>query len=298
MNDQTVIRVKDLTKYYGSRLGIKNLTFRVNRGEIFGFLGPNGAGKTTTIRLMLDLLKPTSGSIELMGLNLPGKSLEIRKRSGYLPGDFTAYQHLTVEEFLSFISSIRQLPGKPESELIDLLSFRKNLNHKIKHLSHGNRQKLGIIQTFIHQPELVILDEPTTGLDPIVQEQFYDFLQEYQDRGNTIFFSSHNLPEVEKICHRVAIIREGTLVALETLDHLKKKRYRRLKLILGHEIPELTFEGAELIKSHNLEYEFLIKGDLAPILKKIATLPVRDVVLPEPDLEEVFLYYYRGKDEQ
>jgi len=298
MNHQTVIQVKNLTKYYGNRLGIKNLNFEAKAGEIFGFLGPNGAGKTTTIRLMLDLLKPTSGSLELMGLELPQNSLEIRKRTGYLPGDFTAYQHLTVEEFISFISSIRRLAGKPESKLIDLLSFRNNLNHRIKHLSHGNRQKLGIIQTFIHNPELVILDEPTTGLDPIVQEEFYDFLEEYRDQGNTIFFSSHNLPEVEKICHRVAIIREGTLVALETLEHLKKKRYRRLKLILSHPIPELAFEGAELIKSHNLEFEFLIKGDLAPILKKIATLPVRDIVLPEPDLEEVFLYYYRGKDEQ
>jgi ABC-2 type transport system ATP-binding protein len=298
MNNQTVIRVKDLTKYYGSRLGIKNLNFEVKAGEIFGFLGPNGAGKTTTIRLLLDLLRPTSGSIELMGQKLPQNSLEVRKKTGYLPGDFTAYQHLTVEEFLNFISAIRKLAWKPEFKLIDLLSFRKNLNHKIKHLSHGNRQKLGIIQTFIHDPELVILDEPTTGLDPIVQEEFYEFLEEYRDLGNTIFFSSHNLPEVEKICHRVAIIREGTLVALETLEHLKKKRYRRLKLVLSRPITELKLEGAELIKSHQLVFEFLIKGELAPILKKLATLPVRDIVLPEPDLEEVFLYYYRGKDEQ
>jgi len=297
MNDQEVIWVKDLTKYYGNHLGIKNINFEVNRGEIFGFLGPNGAGKTTTIRLLLDLLKPNSGSVELLGQKLPEDSLDIRRKTGYLPGDFTAYQHLTVKEFLDFITAIRNLPKNPKFKLIDRLSFRNNLNQKIKHLSHGNRQKLGIIQAFIHDPELVILDEPTTGLDPIVQEEFYDFLGEYRDKGNTIFFSSHNLPEVEKVCHRVAIIREGNLVALETLENLKKKRYRRLKLVLSHHVKELAFKGAELVKSHNLEFEFLIKGDLTAILQKLVGLPVQDLVLPEPDLEEVFLYYYRGKNE-
>lgn len=297
MKNTPVIEATNLTKYYGTNIGIKKITFQVQRGEIFGFLGPNGAGKTTTIRLLLDLLKPTSGKIKILGQALNIHSLELRKRIGYLPGDFTAYQNMTVEEFLNFTAAIRESPIRTFPELLERFSLAENRSQKIKHLSHGNRQKLGIIQAFSHHPELVILDEPTTGLDPLIQEEFYIFLEEYQDKGNTIFFSSHNLPEVEKICKRVAIVRQGSLIALEELETLKMKRYRRLKIVLRQPVEKFELEGAEKIKQHGVEYEFLIEGSIQQILQQLVHLPIVDIILPEPDLEEVFLYYYRGKDE-
>ena len=225
MDTPTIISVSNLTKYYGSTLGVKNINFTVNQGEIFGFLGPNGAGKTTTIRMLLDLLRPSSGQINIFGQEIYTHSLEIRKRCGYLPGSFSAYGNMSGTDFLHFAASMRKTEPKLQKSLIDRFQlFQEDLSQKVKHLSHGTLQKLGIIQAFFHQPELFILDEPTIGLDPLMQEEFYRLLHEMQNEGKTIFFSSHNLPEVEKVCHRIAIIREGELVALETLEGLKKKK--------------------------------------------------------------------------
>jgi len=189
MDTPTIISVTNLTKYYGTTPGVQNINFTVNQGEIFGFLGPNGAGKTTTIRLLLDLLRPSSGETKIFGEGVYSHSLEIRKRCGYLPGNFIAYGNMTGADFLRFVASMRKTePGIQES-LIDRLQLSKNdLSQKIKHFSHGMLQKLGIIQAFFHQPELLILDEPTIGLDPLMQEEFYRLLREMQDEGKTIFF--------------------------------------------------------------------------------------------------------------
>ena len=178
----------------------------MEQGEIFGFLGPNGAGKTTTIRLLLNLLYPTNGEIFIFDQNVRTNSFNIRKRCGYLPGDFFCYGNMSAREFLNYVAHLRNTQTSQLTLLIERFAFQDSLSQKIKHLSHGTRQKLGILQTFFHQPDLVILDEPTTGLDPLIREELYQLLKEYQAAGKTIFFSSHNLPEVEKVCDRIAII--------------------------------------------------------------------------------------------
>jgi ABC-2 type transport system ATP-binding protein len=296
ISERIVINAHRLTKYYDKTIGIDQISFQVMKGEIFGFLGPNGAGKTTTIRLLLDLLKPTSGAVEIFNKDIKSGSLQIRKRCGYLPGNFQPYANMTVKEFLDFTAKIRNIEPIHQAELSQKFSLERNLSKKIKQLSHGSRQKLGIVQAFAHQPEMVILDEPTIGLDPLMQDTFYELLQEYHNSGNTVFFSSHNLPEVEKICHRVAIIRSGKLVALEEIDVLKKKRLRKLKITLKHSVNDVHLPGATLQKKQGLLYEFLFEGEPDILLSKLVQLPIADFIFPEPDLEEVFMFYYRGEN--
>lgn len=299
MPNSPVIAVEGLTKYYGQVTGIKQISFTVDQGEIFGFLGPNGAGKTTTIRILLDLLRPSCGKAFIFGKQISKNSLEIRQKCGYLPGSFSSYGNMTGAEFLRFAANLRGTSPTLQPKLLDQFELSKEeLLQKIKHLSHGTRQKLGVVQAFFHQPELLILDEPTIGLDPLMQEEFYDLLREFQGQGRTIFFSSHNLPEVEKVCHRVAIIREGELVALETLEGLKKKRYRRLKVTLSKPVEHLQLERAQLLKKQGLQYDFLVKGDIETLLKSLVNLPIEDFVFPEPGLEEVFMTYYRSKEDE
>lgn len=297
MDQSIIISVNNLSKFYGETLGVQDLNFSVSQGEIFGFLGPNGAGKTTTIRMLLDLLRPSFGQIHIFGKEIYDHSLEIRRRSGYLPGNFSAYGNMTGIDFLHFAGSMRRTSPKLQSSLIDRFQLSKeDLSQKVKHLSHGTLQKLGIIQAFFHQPELLILDEPTIGLDPLMQEEFYRLLFEVQNKGKTIFFSSHNLAEVEKICHRIAIIRDGKLVALETLESLKKKKVRRLKFILKEPVDDLKLPGANLVKQKDLYYEYLVEGDMKPLLQKLSSLPIDDLIFPEPDLEEVFMAYYHKEE--
>jgi ABC-2 type transport system ATP-binding protein len=297
MDTPTIISVSNLTKYYGSTLGVQNINFTVNQGEIFGFLGPNGAGKTTTIRMLLDLLRPSSGEINIFGHEIYKHSLEIRKRCGYVPGNFSAYGNMTGADFLRFVASMRKAEPSLQESLIDRFQLSKDdLSQKVKHLSHGTLQKLGIIQAFFHRPELLILDEPTIGLDPLMQEEFYRLLREMQNEGKTIFFSSHNLPEVEKVCHRIAIIREGELVALETLEGLKKKKLKRLQFTLSRPVPGLDLPGANLVVQKDLSYEYLVAGDIQTLLQRLSTLPIEDLTFPEPDLEEVFMAYYRREE--
>jgi ABC-2 type transport system ATP-binding protein len=297
MNVPPVINVDRLTKRYGAARGVENLAFSVQPGEIFGFLGPNGAGKTTTIRLVLDLLRPSSGTVHVFGQPVRAKSREIRSRLGYLPGNFSAYDPMTGDEFLRFAASMRGAEPSLQAALAERFELtREHLARRIKHLSHGMRQKLGIVQAFFHRPELVVLDEPTTGLDPLMQDEFYRLLAEVQRDGRTVFFSSHNLPEVEKVCQRIAIIREGSLVALETLEGLRKKKLKRLSLTLREPVGDLELPSARCIARAGNRYEFLVSGELPPLLERLARLPVKDMALPEPDLEEVFMAYYRRED--
>jgi ABC-2 type transport system ATP-binding protein len=296
MNSIPVIHIKDLTKFYGKITGVKNVSFDVFQGEVFGFLGPNGAGKTTTIRLILDLLRPSSGLIEVFGKNLGGHSLEIRQKCGYLPGNFSAYQNLDGIEFLHLCADLRNIPRKIDPELLDRFGLSdKNLGQKIKYLSHGTQQKLGIIQAFFHYPELLILDEPTTGLDPLMQETFYDLLVEQMNKGCTIFLSSHNLAEVERICHRMAIIRNGEIERVDSIENLRKMLNKKLQFTLSKDIGEFLLPGTEFISRQGLTYEYLVQGDIRTILKSLADLPVVDVLLPEPRLEEIFINFYKEK---
>ncbi|MCP4712332.1 MAG: ABC transporter ATP-binding protein [Planctomycetes bacterium] len=288
-----------MTKCYGTVVGVLPISFSVMEGEIFGFLGPNGAGKTTTIRMLLDLLRPTGGKIFFQGKKVRKNSLAIRRNCGYLPGSFEAYGNMKGAEFLRFVAQMRGVAPRLPAKLLERFGLSQaELGRKIKHLSHGTQQKLGIVQAFFHEPELLILDEPTIGLDPLMQEEFYGLLRESQAAGVTIFFSSHNLPEVEKVCQRAAIVRAGELVAVETLEVLKKNCYRRMEVTLGREVEGFELKGAELIRKQNLNYEFLVKGEIKSIMQNLLEYPIEDVVFPEPDLEEVFMTYYRrGSDE-
>jgi ABC-2 type transport system ATP-binding protein len=299
MKNTTIISVSDLSKFYGTVPGVQKISFDVNQGEIFGFLGPNGAGKTSTIRMLLDLLRPSSGEIKIFDQKIDTHSQEIRKKCGYLPGSFAAYGDMSGADFLRLAASMRRTETKKQSNLIDRFQLSQgDLAKKIKHLSLGMLQKIGIIQAFFHDPDLLILDEPTSGLDPLMQEEFYHLLREIQQDGKTIFFSSHNLPEVEKVCHRIAIIREGKLVALETLEGLKKKKLKRLRFTLSHPVPDLELPGANLIVQKDLSYEFLVEGDIQTLLQRLSTLPIEDLTLPEADLEEVFMAYYRSEEQK
>ncbi|MBI9085737.1 MAG: ABC transporter ATP-binding protein [Desulfobacterales bacterium] len=290
-----IIEADELTKRYRTAIGVDRLSFRVNQGEVFGFLGPNGAGKTTTIRLMLDLLRPSGGTLRLFGHPVQKHSMGIRRRCGYLPGHFKPVETMTAEHFLAFCAGIRQTED-PLLRKAFLKRFEltgKDLHKKLKHLSHGTRQKIGIVQAFFHRPELLILDEPTNGLDPLMQEAFYGLVLEAVAGGATVFFSSHNLAEVEKVCDRVAIIREGRIIACETLANLKRKRFRRLELTLQEPLEDLRIPNAREVSKIGNRRIFIISGDLGPTLAAVSRLPVADVILPEPDLEEVFMAYYK-----
>jgi ABC-2 type transport system ATP-binding protein len=298
MTTAPVIHIANLTKYFGSFAAVGGISIEVYPGEIFGFLGPNGAGKTTTIRLMLDLLRPDSGKVSLFGDSLRENSFEIRKRCGYLPGNFNAYGNLTGYEFLSLCADLRGIPRGVEPALIQRFELEKNqLSKKIKFLSHGTMQKLGIVQAFFHKPELLILDEPTIGLDPLMQEEFYSLVKEHQARGCTVFLSSHNLSEVERICHRMAIIREGKLVVVDSIENLRKNLKRRLYFTLSQEVEFIDLPGAELLRHEGLSYDFIVHGDIRPLLKSLSVLPLASVTLPEPALDEIFIQYYKDRSD-
>jgi ABC-2 type transport system ATP-binding protein len=294
------IEVNGLTKFYGQVLGIQDLNFTVPKGEIFGFLGPNGAGKTTTIRLLMQLLKPNEGEIKILGEKIQSFSVSHRENIGYLPGDFAPYGTMKVGNYLNYMSKFRKRPPHIRDQLKDKLNFNESqFSQKIKHLSHGNRQKLGIIFALEHDPDLVILDEPSSGLDPLIQEAFYEILMDFHQRGKTIFLSSHILPEVEKVCHQVAIIKDGQLVTLESMDELKKKRPRRLHVIWAKNYKDKPplLEGTQVIENSENQTTYLVEGNIPEILKSLAGLPVEDIIFPEPNLEDIFLAYY-GKENQ
>jgi len=220
-----VIETKNLTKYYGKIKGVEDLTFTVKKGEIFGFLGPNGAGKTTTIRTLLGYLHPTKGDAFIFGKNINENIVEIKANVGYIPGDLNLYGHLTGKQFLDYFASLRRRDMTLLGDLLEI--FEVPLERKIKGYSKGMKQKLGIIQAFMDDPKLVIMDEPTSSLDPLLQQKFYKFLNKQKKKGKTMFFSSHVLSEVDKICDRVGIIRDGRLVALEDVESLKRKRGKK-----------------------------------------------------------------------
>lgn len=292
---QPVIEAADLTKRYGSVRGIEGVSFTVEPGEVFGFLGPNGAGKTTTIRLLVQLLQPDSGSLRLFGEDTRSHQPELRERIGYLPGDFQPYPEMKAGRFLRYMASYRKRPSVLTEYLGDMLRLSpKDLNRPIKHLSHGNKQKVGLMLALAHEPDLAILDEPTLGLDPLMQDVFYEIVRELRSRGKTIFLSSHQLSEVEKVCDRVAIVRDGRLVALESLDALKRRRPRRLIVSWADpalEAPDIL--RAEFTKAEGGRSIYRFEGDPRELVRALDGLPVREFYLPEPDLEDVFLAYYR-----
>jgi ABC-2 type transport system ATP-binding protein len=290
-----VVRAEGLTKFYGAQLGVSELGFEVDGAEVFGFLGPNGAGKTTTIRLMLDLIRPTRGQIELFGLD-PRKDVHLRRRVGYLPGDLRLYDRLTARELLVYFARLRAIQGVGSAiALADRLGLE--LERPIRALSKGNRQKVGLVQAFMHQPELLVLDEPTSGLDPLVQQTFYELVGEAKARGATVFLSSHVLSEVQHVADRVGLIREGSLALVATVDELRAHAATSVDVTFADppppdafaEIPEVT----ELNRWSN-RVRLSLRGEADSLLKALARYHVLAIDSHEADLEDIFLALYRG----
>ncbi|QGQ94464.1 ABC transporter ATP-binding protein [Paenibacillus psychroresistens] len=292
-----VIEINQLTKSYGQARGISDVSFNVEQGEIFGFIGPNGAGKSTTIRTLLSLIYPTSGSAKIFGMDHIKHATEIKKEIGYLPSEVFYYDNMRVIDLLKYSASFYKKDcTKRMKELIALLEI--DPHKKIDDLSFGNKKKVGIIQGLQHEPKLVILDEPTSGLDPLMQMRFFDLLQEENKKGTTIFFSSHILSEVQRLCNRVAIIKEGKLIKLEKISTLQENTYKKFKLeaidTISHDYWAL--EGISKLEVTENHTQFLFKGNINLIMQKLAGLNLSNLWIEEPDLEEIFMHYYEKED--
>jgi ABC-2 type transport system ATP-binding protein len=303
------ITTTELTKHYGrGRRGpmpptwvraLDDLSIDVTDGEIFGFLGPNGAGKSTTIRLLLGYLRPTSGSASVLGLDAVHDSVAIRRRVGYLPGGIALYDSLTGEAILDYLAELYDRPTPRRAELLDRLELSaRTLKRPVRDYSRGMRQKIGIIQALQHDPELAILDEPTEGLDPLMQHAFYGLLDDLRAAGRTIFFSSHVLSEVERVCDRVAIVRQGRLVALQDVTSLLAHRKRNVEMRLAGPAPTLTgVAGVSGLDVRDGLLRCQLEGDMTPFLRAIEGAPITDLTIEPAHLEEAFLEFY-AEDER
>lgn len=291
-----VIEIKNLTKNYGKARGIIDVNLAVEEGEIFGFIGPNGAGKSTTIRTLLGLIYPTSGSATIFGKNCV-EVPEARKEVGYLPSEVFYYDNMKVIDLLKYSASFYKKDcTKRINELAEIMDL--NLKRKIDDLSFGNKKKVGIVQGLLHEPKLIILDEPTSGLDPLMQQKFFDLIEQENKKGATVFFSSHILGEVQRLCNRVAFIKEGRIIKLEKMSELQGNSYKKFSVTANSAIPGDYFglKGVSKIEVKGNEANFIFKGNINPVMRKIAELEIRNISIEEPDLEEIFLHYYAKED--
>jgi ABC-2 type transport system ATP-binding protein len=273
---------------------VRDLTLTVEAGEVFGFLGPNGAGKTTTIRTLLGLLRPTAGSARILGLDIRRDSREIRARVGNLPGEFAYEPRMTGRELLRYAGALR---GNGDLAPAQLLAERleADLSRRLGDLSRGNRQKIGLIQALWHEPELLMLDEPTGGLDPLMQEEFLTIVAERRAQGTTVFISSHDLDEVQRACDRVGIIREGRLAAVEDVGDMRARAYRSVTARFDGTIDPSELAGlpaVDALQACGDSVHFRVHGDLDPVVKALGRHTVRDLEITQPTLEELFLTYY------
>ncbi len=294
-----VIELDGLTKHYGSARGIVDVDLEVNQGEVFGFLGPNGAGKTTTIRLVLDLIRPSSGTARVFSLDARRDATRIHERTGYMSGELALYDRLTGTEMLQYAANLR---GGVDWAFVEALAERLDcdLSRPIRTLSTGNKHKVGLIHALMHKPELLILDEPTSGLDPIVQQEFHQMLDEVRAEGRTVFLSSHILPEVEAVCDRVGIIREGRLVTVQQVEALKESALNDLEFHFATEVPADEFASLPGVREVTVEGTVVrctITGSVDAVVKAAARHEVLDVISHERDLEQVFLGYYTSESD-
>jgi len=288
------IRTERLSKRYGGRRGLDGLDLEVRTGEVFGYLGPNGAGKTTTIRLLLDLIRPTAGSARVLGVDPRAGGVSLRGRIGYLPGDFVVDGRQTGRELLTFLGNLRG--GVPRRRIESLAaSLDLDLDVRIGRLSRGNRQKVGLVQAFMHSPELLVLDEPSSGLDPLVQQRFLSLVREARTAGQTVFMSSHVLSEVQQSADRVGIIRDGRLVAVEAVERLRERAPRRVEIVFDAPVPSSAFADLPSVRAAGVEgtvLRCLLVGPADPLVKAAARFTTLGLTAEEPDLEELFLTYY------
>ncbi len=291
------IRLERLNKNYGKQRGVVDLDLEVQAGEVFGYLGPNGAGKTTTIRLLLDLIRPSSGRGFVFGMDCQVEPIAVHRRIGYVPGELALYPRLTGEQTVKHFAALR---GGVDMAWVKQLSEQLDfdLTRPAQTYSSGNKRKLGLIVALMGRPDLLLLDEASAGLDPLIQQAFYRILRELREAGTTVFLSSHNLPEVERVCDRVAIIREGKLVAVQEISSLKAKALRRIEIVFDNHVPVAEFEsltGVRDVAVTDRRLTFTVQGSLDSIFKAAARHTVQNVISFEPSLEEVFLSFYGGE---
>lgn len=291
-----VIEIKNLTKHYGKARGITDVNLNVEQGEVFGFIGPNGAGKSTTIRTLLGLIYPSSGSATIFGKSCI-KYPKVRKELGYLPSEVFYYDNMRVIDLLKYSASFYKKDcTRRINELAEIMDL--DLKKKIDDLSFGNKKKVGIVQGLLHEPKLIILDEPTSGLDPLMQQKFFELIGQENKKGATVFFSSHILSEVQKMCSRVAFIKDGKIIKLEKMSTLHENNYKRISIEAKSAITKETFNisGVRDFEAKGNTANFIFKGNINIIMKKIAEIELDNISINEPDLEEIFMHYYAKED--
>ena len=295
MSSSSTIVTAGLTKHYGDVKAVVDLDLAIDAGEVFGFLGPNGSGKTTTIRTMLDLIRPTAGTASILGLDSHRDAVEIRQHIGYAPGELALYRNLTGKELITYFANLR---GGVDWTRVNLLAERLDavLDKKVGELSTGNRQKVALVQAFMSKPSVLVLDEPSIGLDPLVQQQFQAIIREAAEEGATVFLSSHTLSEVERVASRVGIIRTGRLIVVETMEALKEKAVRTVTMQFDQPVGEAEFAAVAGVRDASVDgtqATVAVEGSMAQLLQLASSLGVVEMSSNESDLEEIFLTYYR-----
>lgn len=286
------IEIENLTKYYGKSKGIEGVSFNVAPQEIYGFIGPNGAGKSTTIRTLLNLIFPTSGSAKIFGQDVVQHGHLLRKDIGYLPSEVFYYEKMKVKELLAYAASFYEGDhSKRIDELVTLLEL--DVNRRIEDLSFGNKKKVGIVVGLLHRPKLIILDEPTSGLDPLMQHTFFNLIKQENQNGATVLFSSHILSEVQHLCHKVAIIKDGHIVDVQDIKAFRENTYKKITLISDAKSKDIigSLDVAD-IRQYNHTLSFVYRGELDQLLKTLSSVHIQDIKIEEPSLEEVFMHYY------
>jgi ABC-2 type transport system ATP-binding protein len=288
----SAIRVKNLKKHFGKIRAVDGISFAVEKGEIFGYLGPNGAGKTTTIRCLMDFIRPDGGSVKILGRDAQENSAELKCDVGFLPGEVNLYENWTGQEHIDLLEKVRG-SSKFDDTLISTLDF--DPSRKIKNLSTGNKKKLALILALMHKSKLLILDEPTAGLDPLLRNTIHEILRDEVKKGKTVFISSHDLSEVEKICDRICIIKEGKIVDTESVAGIKKKRLYTIHVYFKGKVPKEKFsrDGVEVTKEFSDGLVLTVRGDVTPVLSKLARYSLKDLEITHASLEEVFMEFYR-----
>ena len=287
------LEIQSLTKWYGSVCGVEEVSFDIMKGEVFGYLGPNGAGKTTTIRIFLGFIRANTGCARLFGLDSHVHSSKIRARIWYIPGEYGMYEEMRGLEYLRFFGALRGYKKPPlRDKLIEM--FGLDISKRIKSYSHGTRQKLAVVQAFMHDPELLILDEPTIGLDPLMQQRFYELLMEMKNRGKTIFLSSHILSEVERVCDRVGILKQGRLVAIHQISEIKKSQLKTFEISFKQEVDESIFKlnGVRKVEKTGNTIRLWVDASINNILRVISEHPVENMSIQDASLEDIFMEYY------
>ncbi len=288
----SVIEIRNLTKNYGKARGIEDVTLNIEQGEVFGFIGPNGAGKSTTIRTLLGLIYPSAGTATIFGKNCV-EHPEVRQELGYLPSEVFYYDNMRVIDLLKYSASFYKKDcTKRINELAEIMDL--DLKKKIDNLSFGNKKKVGIVQGLLHEPKLIILDEPTSGLDPLMQQKFFELIEQENQKGATVFFSSHILSEVQRMCSRVAFIKEGKIIRIEKMSTLQESSYKRIHIEAKSGLSNEAFniDGVSDINFKGNTVSFIFKGNINTVMRKISEIELRNISIEEPDLEEIFLHYY------